>query len=71
MYMCVCVCGWVCVHQCRYSQKPETSDPPGVDVTGDYELPDNDCWELNLSPLREQCVVLTTGLTFPALLIFS
>lgn len=35
----------------------------GTGVTGGYDLPDEASWDLNLGPLKEQQVLLTTELS--------
>lgn len=65
-YMCLCIPVWV--HKCgyRYLWRPETSDPPGGEVTGIC---------LDVDPLQELYMHLSSGLSlqnlFPFLSIFS
>lgn len=59
--MCVCVC--VQAHLCRCSLTSEEEVRcPGARATGDYELPD-EYWEINLGPLQEQQLFLTTEMS--------
>ena len=70
MYVCMHVCMYACMYVCtpkfmhvhhihESSEARRSSRCPGAGVTDGSEPP-RGCWELNMSPLGEQLVLLTT-----------
>lgn len=55
-YMCVCMTACMCIlmHEYRYPAKPGVWDPPGAGVTGNCELSQHECWEMNSGLVQEQ-----------------
>ena len=53
---------WCTLGFCLYVLLCEGVRSPEIGVTGSYELP-CECWELNLGPLEEHPMLLTTELS--------
>lgn len=60
--MCVHICVWVYVHMRTgaYRDQSVSYRLPAARILGGCEVPDTGGWEMNLGPLQEQQMLLTT-----------